>query len=132
MEKLKSIVNAGQTPVMGYYLRFLALVFMGMSGFHFANLMGYAGSNLETMLPGARMLHIVYAQFFAVTAIGLWKLQPWGVACFFIATISQLVLYWGMPQYFTQIEEGEQAFQGIINIHISTIAVFCIIRIKRK
>lgn len=132
MEKLNSILNAGQTPVMRIYLRILAAAFLGLSGFHFASLLGYGDVSLETMLPAARLAHILYAQFFAITAVGLWKLTPWGVACFLTGVISQIMLYWGVPEYFTQVEEGQQAFQGLINLHISMLAIFCMIRIKGK
>ncbi len=132
MEKIKSILNAGQSHAMAIYLKILAFVLLGFSGLHFANLLGYGDVNLEEMLPAARVAHMVYAQFFPITAVGLWKLRPWGVACFFIGAISQVLLYWGFPEYFTQVEEGRQAFQGIINIHISMMAIFFMIRIKAK
>ncbi|MFQ5588286.1 MAG: hypothetical protein ACE5F7_05540 [Nitrospiria bacterium] len=132
MEKLKSILNARESPVMGIYLKLLAFVLLGFAGLHFANLLGYGDVSLEKMLPAARLAHILYAQFFAITAVGLWKLTSWGVACFLMGAISQIILYWGVPEYFTQVIEGQQAFQGIINIHISLLAIFCLIRIKGK
>ncbi len=130
MGKLNAILKAGEKPVMGIYLHVIALVFLAFSAYYFANLLGYGDTPLDKITPVSKIAGIVYAQLFAVSALGLWKRRPWGVACFFIALISQLVLYGGFPEVLTQVKEGEPVFQGIINIHISLLAIFFIIRIK--
>lgn len=117
---------------MAIYLRILAVAFLGLAGLHFANLLGFGDINLEEMTVYLLLANNVYALFFAVTAVGLWTLRPWGVACFFIAVSSQLVLYSGFPEYFSRIGEEQQSFQKIINFHISTLGIFFVIRIKGK
>jgi uncharacterized membrane protein (DUF2068 family) len=127
-----SILNAGEKPVMAIYLKILAAVFMLLAGFNFANLLGLRGIRLEEMTVYWLLANNVYALFFAVTAVGLWTLKPWGVACFFIAASSQLVLYSGFPEYFSGTGEQQQSFQSIININISMLGLFFVIRIKGK
>lgn len=132
MEKLISILNAGEKPVMAIYLKILASAFMVFAGLHFANLLGLGDIKLEEMTVYWLLANNVFALFFAVTAVGLWTLQPWGIACFFIAVSSQLVLYAGFPEYFSGTGEKQQSFQTIINFHISTLGIFLVIRIKGK
>lgn len=127
-----SILNAGEKPVMGIYLKILAAAFMVFAGRHFTNLLGFGDIKLEEMTVYWLIANNVYALFFAVTAVGLWTLRPWGVACFLIAVSSQLILYVGFPEYFSGLGDQEQSFQSIINFHISTLGIFFLIRIKGR
>lgn len=117
---------------MAIYLKILATAFMVFAGLHFANLLGLGDIKLEKMTVYWVVANNVYALFFAVTAVGLWALRPWGVACFFVAVSSQLILYSGFPEYFTGAGQEQQSFQTIINFHISTLGIFFVLRIKGK
>ncbi|HIE65462.1 MAG: DUF6163 family protein [Nitrospira sp.] len=127
-----SILNAGEKPVMAIYLKILAVVFLALSGLNFAYLLGFGDISLEKMTVYWFLANNVYALLFAVTAIGLWTLRPWGVACFLMVVSSQLVLYSVFPEYFSGPGEEQQSFRGIINFHISILGIFFVIRIKGK
>lgn len=53
------------------------------------------------------------------TAIGLWRLERWGIYCFLLVAISQLVAYLGFKQYF-----GNQ--YSLIGFHLATLLIFVI------
>jgi len=131
-EKTMSILNAGEKPVMAIYLKILAVAFLALSGFNFASLLGFGDINLEKVTVYWLLANNVYALFFAVTAVGLWTLRPWGMICFFIVVSTQLVLYSIFSEYFSGAGEEPQSFQGIINFHISTLGIFFVLRIKGK
>lgn len=132
MEKLKAVLSAGETPWMGIYLRVLALFYLAGSVIHFATLLGYGVLNWEEMTLADKAATFFYGQWGAFTALGLWKRRPWGILLFFIASASQVVLYWGFPELFSSTDEHRQLLQGIINFHISTLAIFFMIRIQGR
>jgi uncharacterized membrane protein len=55
-----------------------------------------------------------------ITAVGLWRLERWGVYCFLILAISQLIAYIGFQHYF-----GNQS--SLIAFHLITIFIFAIL-----
>lgn len=132
MEKLKAVLRAGETPWMGIYLRVLAIAYLAGSVVHFASLLGYGVLALEEMTLADKAAAFFYAQWGAFTALGLWKRRPWGILLFFIASISQVMLYWGFPELFSSTDEQRLLLQGMINFHISTLAIFFMIRIQGR
>ncbi len=87
---------------------------------------------LENMTAGAKTVSLVYGQAFAIVAVGLWTRKPWGVALFFLIAFSQLALYTGFPEIITTTDEGLKTLEGFINYHISTLAIFALIRIQGR
>lgn len=132
MNKLKALLLAGETPWMGIYLRILALTYLGSAGLHFASLLDYGDIPLEKMTGPAKMASLIYAQVFAINAVGLFMRKPWGIFLFFMTAISQLILYAGFPELLTTEDEALKTLQGVINYHISTLAIFFMIRIKGR
>lgn len=132
MNRLIAILKAGESPWMGIYLRVLALTYLGLSGLHFANLLGYGNVPLEEMSNTAKTVSLIYAQVFAFGAIGLWMRKPWGIALFFLTAFSQLLLYAGFPELVATTDGGLQTLQGFMNYHISTLAIFALIRMQGR
>ncbi len=132
MNKLKALLRAGETPWMGIYLRLLGVTYLALSGLHFANLLGYGQIPLEDLTGEAKTASLIYAQLFAFSAVGLWMRRSWGIILFFITAFSQLALYAGFPELVATTDEQLQALQGIINYHISTLAIFIIIRMQGR
>ena len=130
MEKLKALLHAGEGPTMGLYLRILAGVYVVGAIFHFSNLLGVGYVNLEKTLAPWVVADMVYGQLYIVAALGLWMRRPWGVLCFFIVALSQLILFWGFTSFFTTDNEILFILKGISNIQISTLAIFFLIRMK--
>lgn len=117
---------------MGIYLRVLAVLYAAGAVFHFLNLFGAGLVSLEEMTIPLRVSEAVYAQLATVTVFGLWIRRPWGLICFFIFAFSQIILYWGFSGLFALSDRHFQALQGMINIHISTLAIFVMIRMKER
>ncbi len=132
MNRLIALLKAGETPWGGIYLRVLALTYLGLSGLHFAGLLDYGDVPLEKMTATAKTVSLVYAQVFLFGAVGLWIRKPWGVALFFLTALSQLILYTGFPALVTTTDEGLKTLEGFVNYHISTLAIFVLIRIQGR
>jgi len=131
MNKLMSILKAGEKPWTGIYLRILAFAYLTGVILRFSSLLGLGGMSLDVS-AAARTADIVFAQFGAITMVGLWLKRPWGIACFFIFALSHLVLYWGFPELLIEMDTQEAPFQGLINFHMSTLGIFFMLQIKGK
>jgi len=132
MNRLQALLKAGEPPWMGMYLRVLAVVYLAASGLNFANLLGYGVLPLEEITAAGKTSNIIFSQVFAVSAVGLWTRRGWGIILFFLTAISQLVLYWGYPELIATSDEHLQTLQGVINFHISTLAIFVILRMQGR
>ncbi len=132
MNKLSAILKSGEAPLMGVYMRILALAYLAGTLFHFSRLFGYGEISWEEMSITLKTSEFFYAQFDAITAVGLWTRRPFGVLCFLVASISQLALYWGFPDLFGLSDQSLKIHQGIINFHISTIAIFFMIKMRQR
>lgn len=131
MDKLRSILNSGEKPWTGIYLRILAFAYLTAVILRFSSLFGLGETNLDIPVA-ARTADIVFAQLGAITMVGLWLRKPWGIACFLISAFLHLVLYWGFPELFIDIDAQEAPFQDLINFHLSSIGIFFILQINGK
>jgi len=132
MNKLMSILKAGERPWMGVYLRILAFAYLTGVILRFSSMLGFGDISLEDMTSASKAADLVFAQFGAITMVGLWLRKPWGIACFFVVAISHLILYWGFPELFADMDGQEIPFQSLINFHLSTLGIFFILQIKGK
>lgn len=132
MHKLIALLKAGETPWGSIYLRVLALTYLGLAGVHFAGLLDYGDVRLEKMTATAKTVSLIYGQIFAIGAVGLWMRRPWGVGLFFLIAFSQLAVYAGFPELIATTDKGLQTLQGFMNYHISTLAIFALIRIQGR
>lgn len=132
MNKLISILSAGDRPWTGIYLRILAFAYLTGTVIRFSNMFGMGDTPLEEMTSASKTADLIFAQFGAITMVGLWLRRPWGIACFFAVALSQLVLYWGFPELFVNMNAQEAPFQSLINFHLSTLGIFFMLQIKGK
>ncbi len=132
MNKLISLLKAGDRPWTGIYLRILAFAYLTGVIIRFSNMFGLGDISLEEMTSVSKTADLIFAQFGAIAMVGLWLRKPWGIACFFIFAISQLVLYWGFPELFVDMGSQEAPFQNLINFHLSTLGIFFLLQIKGK
>lgn len=132
MEKLILILRAGERPWTGIYLRILAFAYLTSVILRFASLFGFAGTSPEEATVASNVADIVFAQFGAITMVGLWLRKPWGIACFLVSALSHLILYWGFPELFAEVDSQEAPFQDLINFHMSSLGIFLMLQIKGK
>lgn len=132
MEKLILILRAGERPWTGIYLRILAFAYLTGVIIRFSSMFGLDGTSPEEASMASYVADIVFAQFGAITMVGLWLRKPWGIASFLIFALSHLVLYWGFPELFIDVDSQEAPFQDLINFHMSSLGIFFMLQIKGK
>ena len=117
---------------MAIYLKILA-VFYGYGAFlHLADLLSvghYLGQShgfTFAQMPLAWKIATVYfAILNTIAGIGLWRGTWWGVACFMLAAMSQVVMYTALTETFTKQP-------GLVVFHLVTIGVYVLLRVSGK
>ena len=98
------------------YLKILSVLYLVGALLHVMDLLDLRlrFSQMPVMWKG----WIIYlALFDSIAAAGLWKQKVWGVYCFFLVAISQLVAYSAFMRYF-----GEQ--YALIAFHLITLVAY--------
>ena len=75
-------------------------------------------------------LDFFYLGLDCFVAIGLWRRTFWGVGCLLLAIVSQLILYIGFPYHFAKTLEQEKAIQGMVEMHLLTLAIYLLLKLK--
>ena len=117
---------------MGIYLRLLALGYAFSALVHYGNLLGFGEVSFAEMPLSWKLGDIGYALLDSVAVVGLWRKAGWGIVCFLLAAVSQLILYVGFPSVFVFTPEQHAAVQGLVGTHLVTLALFFILWATKK
>ena len=109
---------------MGIYLKIIALFYLYGAIVHYANLLGFGEIPFSEEPLSWQIADISYAILDTLTVIGLWLNTPWGIVCFFLSAVSQLILYIGFPQWFAFTPEEQQLLWSMVMFHVVTLLIF--------
>ena len=126
------IFKAGEKRWMGIYLRILSLFYLYGCIVHCANLLSFGEVSFVQEPLSWQIADISYGVLDAIAVIGLWLKKPWGIACLFLAAISQLVLYVGFPQWFAFNQEQRNLLWDMVIFHCITLSVFFLLLFVEK
>lgn len=121
---LPQLSEAAQKPLLKLYLRILALLYAFGACVHFGNLLGFGQVPFAEAPLSWQIGDIVYAVLDTAIVLGLWRRRLWGIICFFIAALSQLVLYISFPDLFAFTDEHYSALQGMVVFHLICLGIF--------
>ncbi|AFY55474.1 hypothetical protein Riv7116_2993 [Rivularia sp. PCC 7116] len=111
-------------PSMGIYLKILALFYFYGATVHYANLLGFGEIPFRESPLSWQVGDIFYAILGTFTVIGLWLKTRWGIVCFLLSAVSQLILYIGFPQWFAFTNEQQQLLWSMVMFHVVTLLIF--------
>ncbi len=109
---------------MVIYLRIIALFYMYGAIVHYANLFGFGEIPFRESPLSWQIADISYAILDTFTVIGLWLKTRWGIVCFFLSAVSQLILYISFPQWFAFTPEQQQLLWSMVIFHVVTLLIF--------
>ncbi|VEJ45355.1 DUF6163 family protein [Bartonella vinsonii] len=111
------------------YLRFLALICLGLSVFYWVRLVGVFPGVLwrfDLMPWQWQFVSITLAIVYPVALIGLWMYSLWGIVLWCIAAFTEtLIIYYSDYQLFA-------AFYGILFLTFIIIQIIMMIFLKRN
>ena len=105
------VFDPGSGVFIGYFLRLIAVAYLFGGLVHLGNLLGFGDA--------------------MVVALDAWQRTHWGVACFFLASTSQLVLYLGFPTQFVTTAEDLANIRGLVGFHLVTLAAYATLRLSK-
>ena len=124
-----SWLDPGSGRLLGYFLRLVAVLYGLSSLVHAGNLVGLGQiSPAEAPLLWTA-LDVVYLGLDVAVAIGLWRRTRWGIACFFAASASQLVLYTAFSSHFAQTAQQADAIRGLVLTHVVALSAYATLRL---
>ena len=126
------IFDPGTGRILGYFLKVIALLYLFGALVHLGNLAGFNEVNTAEAPFLWLILDVFYFILDVVVVLGLWQRTSWGVACLFLALVSQIILYMGFPQYFSQTPEQAQALRGMVGFHFSTVGIYILLRLINR
>ena len=129
---LPELFEPGDGRFLGYFLKVVAVLYLLGALVHLGNLTGFN----EIQPKEAPLIWLVLDVFYLVldllVGIGLWQRTSWGVKCFLIAVMTQLVLYTGFPSYFAKTPGQVEALRGLVGFHLSTVAMYVVLRVINR
>ena len=124
--------DLGTRKWMGVYLRLLAIGYAFSALVHYGNLLGLGELPFSEMPLSWKLGDIGYALLDTVAVVGLWRRADWGIACFLLAAVSQLILYVGFPSVFAFTPAQQAAIQGLVITHVVTLLIFFVLWAIKK
>ncbi len=117
---------------MTIYLKILAVFYAYGALIHIADLLSlghYLGQShgfTFAQMPLAWKIATVYFTILnPIVAIGLWSGAWWGVACFLLAAVSQIIMYTALMEIFTKQT-------GLVVFHLVTVGLYVLLRLWGK
>ncbi len=129
---INKIDESRQQSWMGVYLRILALIYAYGAIIHYTNLLGWGELSWSEMPLSWKLGDIFYGILDPITVTGLWLKSFWGIACLFIAAISQIVLYAGFPDRFAFTPEQQQTLWSLVIFHSISLTIFAGLVVFKK
>ena len=118
------ILESRHKPIMGIYLRIVALLYLYGAIVHYANLLGFGEMPFAKEPLSWQIGDISYAILDTFTLGGLLLKTRWGIVCLFLSAISQLILYLGFPQWFAFNQEQQELLWSMVIFHLVTLSIF--------
>ncbi len=112
---------------MKIFLRVLAVIYAFAAILHIGSVLGLGRVPFEEAPLSWQLSDIFYGALDTVAAIGLSKLRSWGVAAFFVAAISEILLFTLVPEWFVVEPEHLTMLRGFVVYHVIAITIYFIL-----
>jgi hypothetical protein len=110
------------------YLRILAVIYGFAAILHIGSVVGLGRVPFEEAPLSWQLSDIFYGVVDTIAAIGLFKNRPWGIAAFFVAAISEILLFTLVPEWFVVEPAQLTMLRGFVVYHIVAISLYFILR----
>jgi hypothetical protein len=117
---------------MKIYLRLLACIYALAAVFHIGNMFGFGELPWSEAPRVWQVADIGYAFLDSIAAIGLFLLRPWGVAAFFLAAVSEILLFTLVPEWFVLKPEHGVLLRGFVVYHLVAIGIYLFLYWRKR
>ena len=111
-------------PVMGIYLRILALILLFGAWTHIASIFGRGETPWREMPLSWRLMDVVLLIFNLVAAFGLWQKTIWGIILFLAGIILlQFIPYTIFIGHFAKTNDDRKTLRQLLGTHTVLISI---------
>ena len=109
---------------MKIFLRVLAIIYAFAAVLHIGSIMGFGRIPFADAPLSWQLSDIAYGIIDTIAAVGLWQQKRWGIAAFFIAAISEILLFTLVPNWFVTEAGQLTMLRGFIAYHLIAIVIY--------
>jgi hypothetical protein len=121
------LLNQGQCT-MKIFLRILAVIYGFAAILHIGSIAGLGRVPFAEAPLSWQLSDIFYGVVDTIAAIGLFRNRPWGIAAFFVAAVSEIVLFTLVPHWFVIEPEQLTMVRGFVVYHLVAITIYFVLR----
>jgi len=113
---------------MKIFLRILAVIYAFAAVLHIGSILGLGRIPFTEAPLSWQLSDIFYGVIDTVAAVGLWQQKFWGVAAFFVAAVSEILLFTLVPHWFVVEPAQLTMLRGFVVYHVVAISIFFLLR----
>jgi hypothetical protein len=113
---------------MKIFLRILAVIYAFAAVMHIGSILGFGRTPFADAPLSWQLSDIAYGVIDTIAAIGLWQQKFFGIAAFFVAAISEILLFTLVPEWFVVEPEQLTMLRGFVAYHLVAIAIYFVLR----
>jgi len=109
------------------FLRILAVIYACAAVLHIGSILGFGRIPFAEAPLSWQLSDIAYGIVDTIAAVGLFLLKSWGVVAFFVAAISEILLFTLAPDWFVVEKWQLTLLRGFVVYHIIAIAIYVLL-----
>jgi uncharacterized membrane protein (DUF2068 family) len=117
---------------MKIFLRSLAVIYAFAAVLHIGSILGFGRMPFGDMALSWQLSDIAYSIIDTVAAIGLWQQRRWGVIAFFVAAVSEILLFTFAPEWFTSDPSELRMLRGFIVYHLVALTIYSVLVYRNR
>jgi len=113
---------------MKIFLRILSVIYAFAAALHIGSILGFGRTPFEEAPLSWQLSDIFYGIVDTVAAVGLFQQKSWGLVAFFIAAISEILLFSLVPHWFVVEPSQLPMLRGFIVYHVIAMSIYIALR----
>jgi hypothetical protein len=110
------------------FLRILSVIYAFAAVLHIGSILGFGRTPFEEAPLSWQLSDIFYGIVDTIAAVGLCRQKSWGIAAFFVAAVSEILLFALVPHWFV-VEPSQLAMlRGFIVYHVIALSIYFTLR----
>jgi len=113
---------------MKIFLRILSIIYAFAAVLHIGSILGFGRTPFDEAPLSWQLSDIFYGVIDTIAAVGLYQQKFWGIAAFFVAAISEILLFSLVPDWFVVEPEQLTMLRGFIAYHVVALSIYFVLR----
>jgi hypothetical protein len=113
---------------MKIFLRILSIIYAFAAVLHIGSILGFGRTPFDEAPLSWQLSDIFYSVIDTIAAVGLYQQKFWGIAAFFVAAISEILLFSLVPDWFVVEPEQLTMLRGFIVYHLVALSIYFALR----